>query len=155
MVQLSTKPGVDVTRPIRNALWISAILIVTGAVASFFIKDVFFARDLACAGLFSIALSAVYVVVEKRIFDAARHIEAKGDVEEAGRTMVMKSMIASITKLFALGIGLALLIVVFKLHPVPVIIGITFNYLAVIIANILFRSPSQSGESISQQDKES
>ncbi len=145
----------DPTKPLKASIWIALPLVLAAALVFFFVKDVFFARDLACSGVFSIALSAVYVVVEKRIFGAAQAAESEKDAEEAGRLMVIQSMIASVVKLFALGIGLALMVVLFKLHPVPVVIGVSINYFALIVAHALFRSKASASNSNSQQDKES
>jgi len=155
MVQHSSKHSADPTYGLRKAPWISAVLIVIAATVSFFIKDAVFARHLACAGVFSIALWAVYVVVEKRILGTARRMEAEGKVEDAGRYMVIHSIIASVVRGVGLAIGLILMLILFKFQPIPVAIGLAVNYLGVFIANTLFRSPYHNDQSISQQDKES
>jgi len=154
-METSNQHAIDPTKPLKASIWISLPLVLAAAVIFFFIKDVNFARDLACSGVFSIALSAVYVVVEKRILGAAQAAESEKDAEEAGRLMVIRSMIASVVKLFALGIGLAVMVVLFKLHPIPVIIGISLNYLALIAAHVIFRLPANAADTNSQQDKES
>ena len=129
-------------RPFRLSLIVAAVITVIAFAIAFGAKNAAFAADLAISAVFSIAISAVYVVIDMRFLRSARALELAGQTEEGARQMVMRIIGASIAKNFILAAVVVALVVAFRFAPVAVIIGVTINYAAFLIVPLLARKNS-------------
>ncbi len=144
------------SKPFWASVITSIALTAIAAIIAAIYRSSSFAIDLVIAAGFSIAISAAYVVVNEKILAASRQLDENGRTGEAAHQMVVRLMIASIVKLLVLGAGLVILILAVHLEPIPVVIGVTINYVAFLFVPWLAsKRHSENPEPQSQQDKES
>ncbi len=143
-----------VLKPFKAKIVVATVILIIACVVAFTIKDAFFVRDMAVAGGFSIALSALNVLIIGKIWSSSCALDASGDTESAARKMVARIMACSIAKLFMLMIGLTILVVVFKLQAIPVLIGVSANFVAIFALPFFSHASVPADFSVSQQNRD-